>query len=108
MEVIESVVSNGRVALIGEAGDWELDFPEHHSAFWNFIADENGRLYVTTSEHDADGRTRLDIFELDRGFFKKIYLPKGNRLAAVRDGMLYFIENENDEGVPVIKRYRLK
>ena len=88
--------------------DLKLDFPDHHSAFWNFIIDESGRLYVTTSEKDAEGRTRVDMFDLDGGSFNKIYLPRGNRLAAVRNGMFYFIENENDEGVPVIKRYRLK
>jgi len=92
----------------GVPPDLKLDFPEHHSAFWNFVVDEKGRLYVTTSEHDSEGRTRIDVFDPDGGSFKKIFPPRGNRLAAVRDGMFYFIENENDEGVPVIKRYRLK
>ncbi len=92
----------------GVPPDLKLDFPDHHSAFWNFIIDENGRLYVMTSERDSEGRTRVDMFDPDGGLFKKIYLPRGNRLAAVRNGMFYFIENENDEGIPLVKRYRLK
>ena len=83
----------------------KFDFPEHHPPFLRFINDEAGRLYVQTYEKAGGTNAYVhDVFDPEGRFIARAALKRTPVL--FRGGKLYSLE-ENEEGYPVIKRYRV-
>jgi hypothetical protein len=76
---------------------------KHHSAFLNFIVDEQGRLFVATWEKIGKDYV-YDVFDLEGRFIAKFTLPF--RSVLFRKGKLYCIE-EDAEGYQAVTRYSL-
>lgn len=75
----------------------------HHSAFLNFIVDEQGRLFVATWEKIGKD-TVYDVFDLEGRYIAKLTLPF--RAVLFKKGKLYCIE-EDAEGYQAVTRYSL-
>ncbi|MCP2520318.1 6-bladed beta-propeller [Candidatus Aminicenantes bacterium AC-708-M15] len=80
-------------------------FSKYHSAFQIFSVDDEGRIFVRTWEKTEDGE----------GYYYDIFDPKGRYIAKIplkiiprvwKKEKLYTIE-EDEEGFPVIKRYKV-
>lgn len=80
-------------------------FPPHKPVLYHFIVDDEGRYYVRTYEQDGQGRFFYDVFDPEGRYFARFSLPEGELLHAVRNGKAYTAVEENEAGVPQVKRY---
>ncbi len=82
-------------------------FPPHKPVLYHFVLDDEGRYYVRTFEQDGAGRFFYDIFDPEGRFFARFALPEGELLYVVKKGKAYTAVEENEAGVPQVKRYAL-
>ncbi|MFQ6108748.1 MAG: 6-bladed beta-propeller [Candidatus Aminicenantales bacterium] len=83
----------------------KITFSKYHSAFRRFLIDEEGRLYVQSWEKDPQsGHYFYDVFDPEGRYLTRVPL-KGRPVVCYR-GKLYSID-EDEEGYPLVKRYRL-
>ena len=80
-------------------------FPPHKSVLFYFLFDDEGRLFVRTYETDKEGRYYYDIFDREGRFFSRLALPESELLWVVKKGKAYTYIEENEAGIPQVKRY---
>jgi len=82
-----------------------FNFSKYHSAYYMFILDDQGRIFVKTWEKTGtDGVNIHDVFDPEGRYLTRIYL-KG-RPTVCKRGKLYVVE-KNEEGYPLVKRYKV-
>lgn len=80
-----------------------VSFSKCHSAFYRFVLDEKGRIYVRTWEKAQDGVSFLyDVFDEEGKYITRF--PLKGTLHSVKSNKLYAVE-EDEEGYEVAKRY---
>jgi len=84
-----------------------LIFPLTFPPIISFKTDEKRRVYVKTYETDNRGNAFYDIFNAEGRYFCRFSHPANENLFAVRNDEAYFIVKEDEEGLPLIKRYQL-
>ena len=83
---------------------YEVRFPDHYNPLsYRFIADDEGRIIVETSERDSEDNYYNDIFDSEGRFITKI--PLKNRPIVWKKGKVYCVEVD-EEGYQYIKRYK--
>lgn len=87
---------------------YTITFPRHYPPFQNFICDDKGRLFVRTYVHDDRSQVYYDVFDAQGRYITKFSHPIGELIFFGKKNKLYCIVAENEEGIPVIKRYRLE
>ncbi len=89
-------------------GPMKLDIPKNHAAYRDFTIDEEGRCYVRSWEKDPGTKEYyLDIFDSKGIYIAKVPIDVNlNRNSVWKKNKLYTIE-ENEEGYPVVKRYKV-
>jgi hypothetical protein len=80
-------------------------FPPHRPVLYYFVLDDVGRLYVRTYEKDDQGRFYYDVFDREGRYFARFALPESELLTVVKRGKAYCSIEENEAGVPQVKRY---
>lgn len=94
----------------GEAGPPQgiiLEFPAHFYPIYSIVVDEKGQFYVRTHEKDSKGNYSIDVFNHEGIYSAKFSLPAADILSTVRQDKLYCLVEENEEGIPQVKRYKL-
>jgi hypothetical protein len=82
---------------------FNVSFSKYHSAFYRFVLDEKGRIYVRTWEKALDGVSFIyDVFDEEGKYVA--HFPLKGTLHSVKNNKLYTIE-EDEEGYEVVKRY---
>jgi hypothetical protein len=84
-----------------------LVFPSDFPPIVSFRTDEKGRVFVRTYETDAQGNVFFDVFDPEGRYISRFPHPDQEKLFAVRNDEAYFLIQENEEGLPLIKRYQL-
>ena len=85
--------------------NWKVSIPKYHSAYSRFITDDESRIFVQTWERVAGGEGYYyDIFDSEGKYILKI--PLKTRPQLIKKNKLYTIE-EDEEGFPMVKRYRI-
>ena len=80
----------------------DFDFSKYHSAYSRFFASDDGHLFVSTWEKDAEGKFIHDIFDAEGRFIGRMPLkPSG---LEILKGKYYALE-EDEEGYQYVKRY---
>ncbi len=80
-------------------------FPDTFPPVYYFIGDAEGRLYVQTYEaHGKDGLW-YDVFDEEGRCITRFSLPREEMAFIVKDGKLYVMIQEDEEGRPLVKRY---
>jgi hypothetical protein len=95
----------------GEAGPPQgiiLEFPPHFYPIYSIVVDEKGQFYVRTHEKDSKGNYSIDVFNNEGIYSAKFSLPAADILSTVRQDKLYCLVEENEEGIPQVKRYKLE
>ncbi|MDH4271746.1 MAG: 6-bladed beta-propeller, partial [Candidatus Aminicenantes bacterium] len=91
--------------------DFEQELPKYYPAFRSLELDDQGRLFVSTYEKVKGGKGYfIDVFDPESKYIAKIPLAAQPRIYMNRiykKGKLYAVE-EDEEGYPVVKRYRLE
>ena len=85
----------------------QIVFPDAFPPVSFFIGDAEGRLYVQTYEVDAKGRLAHDVFDAEGRCFTRFFLPREEMPFVVKKGKLYVLILENEEGIPLLKRYAM-
>jgi hypothetical protein len=81
------------------------DFSKYHSAFRRFVPDDEGRLLVQSWEKGEQDDTYLyDIFDAEGRYVVQVPI-KGRPFVGLK-GRIY-VSSEDDEGNPLVVRYRL-
>lgn len=73
-----------------------------------FIGDAEGRLYAQTYQTDDKGRLLYDVFDTEGRCITRFALPREEMAFIVKKDKLYAIINEDEDGVPLIKRYAME
>jgi hypothetical protein len=96
--------------LEGQPADMRsmLVFPDAFPPVFFFIGDPEGRLYAQTYETDAKGRLLYDVFDTEGRCITRFSLPREEMPFAVLKGRLYVLITENEEGIPLVKRYAME
>ena len=82
-------------------------FPPHKPVLHHFVLDDEGRYYVRTLEQDGAGKFFYDVFDPEGRFFARFALPENELVYAVKKGKAYTAVEENEAGIPQVKRYAL-
>lgn len=83
-----------------------VEFPNNYPAFQGLSCDEQGRIFVRTSEQAEDNEGYYyDIFDKEGKYTVKI--PLGFFPRTWKNNKLYTIE-QDEEGYHVVKRYKVK
>ena len=80
-------------------------FAPHKSVLYYFILDDEGRFYVRTYDTDENGRFYYDVFDREGRYFTRLSLPESELLWVVKKGKAYTYIEENEDGIPQVKRY---
>jgi len=96
--------------LEGQPADMRsmLVFPDAFPPVFFFIGDPEGRLYAQTYETDAKGWLLYDVFDTEGRCITRFSLPREEMPFAVQKGRLYVLITENEEGIPLVKRYAME
>ena len=79
--------------------------PKHFPPFRTVRADDEGRVWVTTSERTPDKEGRIwDVFDSEGKYILKVALKASPRV--IQNNRMYTIE-EDENGFHCIKRYRM-
>ncbi len=84
-----------------------LVFPSAFPPIISLKTDEKQRVYVKTYETDDRGNALYDVFDAEGRYICRFSHPANENLFAVRNDEAYFIVKEDEEGLPLIKRYQL-
>ncbi len=83
----------------------KFDFSKYHSAFRRFAVDDAGRIFVQSWEKNpADGSFLYDIFDAEGKYLVKVPF-KGRPYVGFKDKL--YVSDEDEEGNPLVVRYRL-
>jgi hypothetical protein len=82
-------------------------FPDVFPPVAFYVGDPEGRLYAQTYETDARGWLVYDVFDAGGRCITRFSLPREEMAFAVRNDKLYVLITENEEGVPLVKRYAM-
>jgi len=82
----------------------KLLFPKYHPPFLDFSLDEKGNIFVLTIGKDE--KKYFDLFNVEGRYIAKVPLKITLSEIILKKDKLYTID-ENEEGFPVVKRYRI-
>jgi hypothetical protein len=85
----------------------QIVLPDAFPPVFFFIGDPDGRLYVQTYETDPQGRLIYDVFDTEGRCVTRFSLPREEMPFVVRKDKLYVLITENEEGIPLVKRYAM-
>ena len=97
--------------IFGEKGapDYiHLKFPKYFTPFVYFICDDIGRIYVRTNTENKKGDIMWDVFDDEGIYILSFFLPPLELLYCIRNNQAYTFINENEDGIPVVLRYRME
>ena len=86
----------------------QIVFPDEFPSVYYFIGDAAGRLYAQTYDEDGKGGWWYDVFDEEGRCITRFSLPKDEMPFVVKDGKLYAMIQEDEEGRPLVKRYAME
>ncbi len=87
---------------------FKFEFPEYYPVVTGLVIDEKDRIYTLTSEKDDKVGVYYDVFDPLGRYISRFSLPEDEQVYAVRNNKLYCIIRENEEGIPLVKRYTME
>lgn len=89
------------------ASQIKIVFPDEYPPVDLFIGDDEDRLYTRTYEEDDHGGSWYDVFDAEGRCFTRFTLPRDEMAFVVKKNKLYALIQENEEGLPLVKRYAM-
>jgi hypothetical protein len=84
-----------------------FQFPKHFPAFYYFTCDDSGRIFVRTYSRNDQGWIFIDVFDKEGRYFAKFAHPEDELIYFIKKDKMYCLDQEDEEGFPVIRRYRM-
>jgi hypothetical protein len=85
-----------------------VEVPDAYPPIQYFMGDDEDRLYARTYDQDGRGGLWYDVFDSQGRCFTRFSLPEEEMLFIVLKNKAYTIINENEEGLPLVKRYAME
>jgi len=85
----------------------KLVFPKKYPAIYYFLSDEKGRIYVRTYTQNKEGLLKWDVFDEEGRYILSFFHPEEDILFTIKNGKIYSINQDNEEGLPHVRRYRI-
>ncbi len=82
-------------------------YPKHFPFFSALISDDEGRVFVRTLEGFGSGHASYDVFDQEGIYIARFKWPENEEIVAVKKAKVYSRIRENEDGIPIIKRYRI-
>lgn len=86
----------------------KFETSNYQNPYWYFICDDEGRMFARTYEKDKDGNFYYDVFDPEGRYIAKFSLPENEVIYHVKKNKMYILIRENEEGIPVVKRYSME
>ena len=86
----------------------QIVFSDVFPPVYYFVGDPEGRLYAQTYETDGKGGLIFDVFDTEGRCITRFSLPREEMPFIVKKNKLYAMINEDEEGIPLIKRYSME
>lgn len=86
---------------------FKLVFPKHFPPIYYFICDEKGRIYVRTYVRNAQGLIKWDVFDEGGRYILSFFHPEEDIVFVIKNDKAYSMILESEEGIPLVKRYRM-
>jgi hypothetical protein len=86
----------------------KVEFPDAYPPVEYFIGDDEDRLYARTHEEDGKGGLWYDVFDPEGRCFTRFAIPKEEMAFIIKKNKLYVLISENEEGIPLVKRYAME
>lgn len=86
---------------------FKIVFPKNFTPWYYFICDDIGRFYVRTFRENEKGEIKWDVFDEEGVYILSFYLPIKETLYCFRNNQAYSFINENEDGIPVVLRYKM-
>lgn len=89
----------------GRMTGMEFSIPTHHNAFFRFILDDSGRIYVRTYEKNpGSGLFKYNIFDEEGKYITDLFIPESPHV--IKNDHIYTIEEDQD-GFHMVKKYKI-
>lgn len=85
-----------------------IKFPKYYPIASGLFIDEQNRIYVRTFEKNDQSDLYYDIFNAEGRYISRFSLNEKEKVFVVKNSRIYCIIKENEEGIPLIKRYKME
>jgi len=85
----------------------KIEFPKYYPAIAGLVSDDQGWIYTQTYEKDGQGGVYYDVFNQEGHYIARFSLPENERVVVIKKKKLYCMVRESEEGIPLVKRYRV-
>ncbi len=107
-QVIQERLVAERYGERGVPENIKLVFPKNFTPWYYFFPDDVGGFYVRTFEENKKGEFKWDVFDDEGIYILSFFLPSEEVMYCVRNNKAYSFINDNDEGIPVVLRYKME
>lgn len=87
---------------------YKLETSNYQNPYYYFMCGGDGRIYSRTYEKDKQGYFYYDVFDPQGRYVTKFSLPENEIIFQVKKNKMYILIRENEEGIPVVKRYNME
>ncbi len=84
-----------------------MDFPDSFQPIRSLIVTDTDHILVRTNVRDGRGGLVHDVFDPAGRFVSQFALGENEYVMMVRDGKAYTIVQEDEDGIPLVRRYAL-
>ncbi len=86
---------------------YEVVFPPHYPPIYSFCCDEKRKIYVRTYTRNDHGLIKWDVFNEEGHYILSFFNPEEDLIFVIKKDKAYSWSEDNEEGIPVVKRYRM-
>jgi len=85
-----------------------IEFPKYYPVASGLFIDEQNRIYVRTFEKDDKGGLYHDVFDSEGRYISRFSINENEKVVVINNNKIYCIIKESEEGIPLVKRYRIE
>ena len=85
----------------------KIVFPKKYPPIYYLLSDDKGQIYVRTYTKNDEGLLKWDVFDEEGRYLLSFFHPEEDILFAIKNGKSYSINQDNEEGIPHVRRYKM-
>jgi hypothetical protein len=85
----------------------KIAFPKKYPPIYYLLGSDKGRIYVRTYTRNDEGFLKWDVFDEEGRYLLSFFHPEEDILFAIKNGKSYSINQDNEEGIPHVRRYKM-
>jgi hypothetical protein len=85
----------------------KIVFPKKYPPIYYLLGGDKGRIYVRTYTKNDEDLSKWDVFDEEGRYILSFFHPEEDILFAIKNGKSYSINQDNEEGIPHVRRYKM-